>query len=85
MLTAKLSLLFSFSLALLIEWVYFISVLGISIIYFIYSCKPFKFKRFVLFAKLLIGINSFISAICGFVIAGGAWNEFPILWRISLI
>jgi 4-hydroxybenzoate polyprenyltransferase len=85
MLTAKLSLLFSFSLALLIEWVYFISVLGISIIYFIYSCKPFKFKRFVLIAKLLIGINSFISAICGFVIAGGAWNEFPIFWSIFIL
>jgi 4-hydroxybenzoate polyprenyltransferase len=85
MFTARLSLVFSFSLAFLIDWVYLASVLGISIVYYVYSCKPFKFKRFVLVAKLLIGINSFIAAVCGFVIAGGKWNEFPVFWSIFIL
>lgn len=85
MFIARLSLFISLSLSLLIDWVYFLGVSGISIVYFLYSCKPFKFKRYVLFAKLLIGINSFISAICGYTIAGGIWNEFPVFWLIFIL
>lgn len=82
---ARISLAFSLILAAIISVPFFISILSISLIYYLYSCKPFKLKRFVFLAKFLIGINSLISAICGFVTAGGSLENFPIFWMLFIL
>ncbi len=82
---ASLSLLVSLITAALADWVFFAAIFGISLIYYIYSCKPFKIKRFVFLAKFLIGINTLISAYCGFLTAGGKWTEFPVFWLLFIL
>ncbi len=83
--TSKISLLFSLVFSFLIGIEFFLAILGISLIYYIYSCKPFKLKRFVFLAKFLIGINSLISAVCGFYVAGGDLSQFPIFWLLFIL
>lgn len=83
--TSKISLLFSLVFSVLIGIEFFLAILGISLIYFIYSCKPFKLKRFVFLAKFLIGINSLISAVCGFYVAGGDLKQFPVFWLLFIL
>lgn len=82
---AVISLLFSLLLSALSRPVFLISIMGISLIYYIYSCKPFRLKRFVLLAKMLIGINSLLAAGTGFVLAGGKWYEFPVFWLVFIL
>ena len=83
--TSKISLLFSLVFSVLIGIEFFLAILGISLIYYIYSCKPFKLKRFVFLAKFLIGINSLISAVCGFYVAGGDLKQFPVFWLLFIL
>lgn len=64
---------------------YFLTILGISLIYWCYSAPPFRLKRFVFLAKFLIGINSLLSACCGYVAAGGNWQQFPVFWLIFIL
>ena len=64
---------------------YFMTILGLSFVYYIYSCKPFKLKRFVFLAKFLIGINTLISAYCGFLTADGKVHEFPLFWIVFIL
>lgn len=85
LMVASISLLFSLVIAMLTDPVFFAAVFGISLIYYIYSCKPFKIKRFVFIAKLLIGVNSLISAVCGFLLGGGKWVDFPLFWLIFIL
>lgn len=82
---SKISLLFSLVFSVLIGIEFFLAILGISLIYYIYSCKPFKLKRFVFLAKFLIGINSLISAVCGFYVAGGDLKQFPVFWLLFIL
>ena len=82
---AVISLLFSLVLSALAHPVFLMSIVGISLIYFVYSCKPFRLKRFVFLAKMLIGINSLLAAEAGFVLAGGKWSEFPVFWLVFIL
>lgn len=63
----------------------FWGVLGISLGYFAYSCRPLRLKRVPVLSKLLIGLNSWMVAVCGYALAGGDWLEFPIWWSIWII
>jgi 4-hydroxybenzoate polyprenyltransferase len=65
----------SLALALLLAWftnkALFVGVAGISLGYYVYSCKPFRLKRIPILAKLIIGVNSWIVAVTGYVMVGG--------------
>jgi len=82
---SRLSLIVSILLSAVIGIHYFLTILGLSLVYYIYSCKPFKLKRFVFLAKLLIGVNTLISAYCGFLTANGKVNEFPLFWIVFIL
>jgi 4-hydroxybenzoate polyprenyltransferase len=58
---------------------------AISLLYYLYSVPPFRLKRYVLLAKFLIGINSFLVAVYGFVLAGGKAMEFPVHWAVFIL
>ncbi|MBL7766114.1 MAG: UbiA family prenyltransferase [Chitinophagaceae bacterium] len=57
----------------------------ISLSYYLYSCKPFKWKRMVVIAKLMIGFNSFVAAVCGFILVEGNVFDFPAVWMIFIL
>lgn len=61
------------------------AVAAVSAIYFLYSCPPFRLKRVMIFAKLMIGANSAILAVTGFVLSGGDWSDFPLPWLLYLV
>lgn len=63
----------------------FVGILTISIGYYLYSCKPFRLKKFPFIAKLIIGLNSLTVAVCGFVLAGGEVYHFPIIWIVFIL
>jgi 4-hydroxybenzoate polyprenyltransferase len=85
MLVARLSLFVSLAVSILIGIGFFLAILGISLIYYLYSCKPFKLKRFVILAKFLIGLNSLISALCGYFLAAGSIKNFPLFWILFIL
>jgi len=82
---SRSSLMVSVLISAAIGLHYFLAIFGLSIVYYIYSCKPLKLKRFVFLAKLLIGINTLISAYCGFVAANGKVQEFPLFWIVFIL
>ena len=82
---AYVSLMLSFGISFLLDVHYFICVFGLSLVYFLYSCKPFRFKKYVIFAKFLIGVNTFLCAITGFVSAGGSVFDFPFFWTFFIL
>lgn len=82
---AYLSLILSFGLSFLLGIHYFLCVFGLSLIYFLYSCKPFRFKKHVIIAKFLIGVNTFLCAITGFESGGGSYQDFPIFWSFFIL
>jgi 4-hydroxybenzoate polyprenyltransferase len=57
----------------------------ISLGYFMYSCKPLRLKRFLFLAKFIIGINSWLAALCGYSLMGGNWKNFPMDWSIFIL
>lgn len=63
----------------------FIGILCISIGYFIYSAPPFRLKKVVGLAKLIIGFNSLSVAVMGFAAAGGNWLDFPWEWALFIL
>lgn len=71
--------------SLLVNRTMFYSILIISAGYYIYSCKPFRLKRIPFVAKLLIGFNSLVVAVCGFVLAGGRLIDFPVTWAVFIV
>lgn len=75
------ALLWSF----LVQKEMFWGVLAISAGYYVYSCKPFRLKRFPFIAKLIIGFNSLAVAVCGYTLAGGAFHEFPAIWVFFIL
>lgn len=62
-----------------------LTISAISLVYFLYSVPPFRLKRYVIFAKFLIGVNSFIVALYGFLISGGKILDFPVHWAIFIL
>ncbi len=82
---SRISLVLSLLIAALAGLELLITIAGISLIYFFYSCRPFKLKRYVFLAKFLIGINSLLSAVCGFYVAGGAVSGFPVFWLVFIL
>lgn len=82
---SRISLLVALALAACAGWEILAAITGISGIYYVYSCRPFKLKRFVFLAKFLIGINSLISAVCGYCIAGGTLADFPVFWAVFIL
>lgn len=82
---SRVSLVTAFAIAACAGWEFLAAIAGISAIYYLYSCRPFKLKRFVFLAKFLIGVNSLISAVCGFYVAGGAVKDFPPFWALFIL
>lgn len=82
---AYFSLILSFGISIILGTHYFLCVFGLSLIYFLYSCKPFRFKKYVIFAKFLIGINTFLCALTGFVSVGGSVFDFPFFWTFFIL
>lgn len=78
-------LLYALVLSLLVNREMFYSVLIISAGYYIYSCKPFRIKKIPFVAKLLIGFNSLVVAVCGFILAGGRLIDFPVEWAVFIV
>lgn len=62
-----------------------LGVAAVSLVYFVYSCRPFRLKRVPVFAKLMIGANSAILALAGFVLTGGSASDFPMTWFLYLL
>lgn len=72
-------------LAILVQDAMFLGVLAISVGYYIYSCPPFRLKKFPFLAKGIIGFNSLAVALCGFVLAGGHLFQFPAIWIFYIL
>lgn len=72
-------------LGILVQKEMFFGVLAISVGYYIYSCPPFRLKRFPFLAKGIIGFNSLAVALCGFVLAGGQLFQFPAIWIFYIV
>jgi 4-hydroxybenzoate polyprenyltransferase len=79
------SLLIALALSALIGLPALLGVAAVSLLYFLYSCTPFRLKRIPVFAKLMIGANSAILALVGFVLAGGSWQALPLPWALYLL
>ena len=79
-----LCLIIAVFISLFIHQLEVFAILGMSVVYYLYSAKPLKLKRYVILAKLLIGINSLIAAVYGFAIVGGFVFMFPIEWAFFL-
>jgi 4-hydroxybenzoate polyprenyltransferase len=71
--------------AILVNVGLFISILLISIGYYIYSCKPFRLKRIPFLSKFIIGLNSLTVTVGGFCLAGGQPGDFPLVWLIFIL
>ena len=78
-------LAYALVLSLLANITIFYSILTISAGYYVYSCKPFRLKRIPFIAKLLIGFNSLVVAVGGFLLAGGRLIDFPIVWAVFIV
>ncbi len=63
----------------------FWGILGISVGYYVYSCRPLRLKRVPVIAKLIIGLNGWMVTVCGFALAGGAWSAFPWIWSVFIL
>ncbi|MFZ1306822.1 MAG: UbiA family prenyltransferase [Ferruginibacter sp.] len=85
LLAGVLCLAYSLILSLLVNSTMFYCIVIISAGYYIYSCKPFRLKRIPFIAKLLIGFNSLVVAVCGFVLAGGSLVDFPVIWAVFIV
>lgn len=79
------SLLLSVVISALIGTHYLLAIVLLTAIYYGYSCPPFRLKRVVILAKLLIGINTLVTTCCGFMAAGGKMKEFPVFWLIFIL
>jgi len=75
----------SLLLSALLGLEFLLTIIGLSLVYFIYSCKPFRLKRFVILAKVLIGLNTLIATVGGFVASGGKILDFPVFWAIFIL
>lgn len=78
-------LLVSLILAWLADRQMFVGIVAVTAGYYVYSCRPFRWKRVPIFAKLLIGANGLAVAVCGFALAGGDWRAFPPVWALYLL
>ncbi|MCC6703203.1 MAG: UbiA family prenyltransferase [Fluviicola sp.] len=65
--------------------VHFIGITGLSLLYYLYSCKPFKLKRFVFLAKGIIGANTLIAVLSGFLTLHPHFADFPQFWLYFLL
>ncbi len=63
----------------------FWGIVGISIGYYVYSCRPLRLKRVPVIAKLIIGMNGWMVTVCGYVMAGGEWATFPWIWSVFIL
>lgn len=75
----------SLFISFFLQPVLFLGILVISAGYYIYSCRPFRLKRIPVLAKFFIGFNSFTVAVCGYVLAGGRWVDFPLVWSLWIL
>lgn len=71
--------------AILVDVSLFISILLISVGYYIYSCKPFRLKRIPFLSKFIIGLNSLTVTMGAFCLAGGELSDFPLLWLVFIL
>lgn len=72
-------------LAYFLNYAALTGVVLISLGYYVYSCKPFRLKRYVFIAKSLIGFNSLVSTVTGFCMVGGTFGDFPVPWLIFVL
>ena len=71
--------------AALLSWPMFIATAAISLGYYLYSCPPFRLKRIPILAKTIIGLNSLIVTVTGYVLSGGKLTEFPLPWALFVL
>lgn len=76
---------FAFILSGVVQMEMFISIALISLGYYVYSCRPFRLKKIPFLAKLLIGFNSLVVAVAGFVLVGGKAADFPMIWIFYIL
>ncbi len=62
-----------------------VGIVVISLGYAAYSCPPLRLKRVPVVAKLIIGLNSLVAAVCGFALCGGDWRAFPPVWAAYVL
>ncbi|MFQ5334559.1 MAG: UbiA family prenyltransferase [Flavobacteriales bacterium] len=79
------SLLISLLAACLAGRACFIFMTLIIGVYYIYSCPPFRLKRFPFLSKFLVGLASLFVTMLGFTLFGGPVLLFPLLWIIFLL
>ncbi|MBK8286204.1 MAG: UbiA family prenyltransferase [Ahniella sp.] len=60
-------------------------LIGISLLYELYSSPPWRLKRLPILAKLIIGLNSLLVAVAGYELAGGDLRTFPLDWALYLL
>ena len=88
-LSQALALGFAFAFPLLwqsgLQLDLFLGILGISVGYYVYSCRPFRLKRVPVIAKLIIGMNGWMVTVSGYALAGGEWSTFPWIWSIFIL
>ena len=74
---AYLSLCLSlFYAAVVSVHVFFVATVVIAS-YYIYSMPPIRFKRVLIFSKLVFSLNSIILILLGYILAHGSINHFP--------
>ncbi len=77
--------LFALILSALVQINLLIAIFLISLGYYVYSCRPFRLKKIPFLAKLLIGFNSLVVAVAGFVLVGGKAADFPTIWIFYIL
>jgi len=85
LLAGIICLAYSLLLSFLVQKEMFFGIFAISTGYYLYSCRPFRIKKIPIISKLFIGLNSFVVAMCGFVLAGGRLNHFPLSWVLFIL
>lgn len=61
-----------------------VGVATLSLIYFVYSCRPLRLKRVPILSKLLLGLNALVAAVTGFALVA-SWPTFPLGWAVYLV
>ena len=85
LLAGILCLAYSLFLSFLVRKEMFFGIIAISAGYYIYSCRPFRIKKIPIVSKLFIGLNSFMLAVCGFLLTGGILKDFPLNWALFIL
>jgi len=71
--------------SLMVSFESFVFVLLFNGVYYLYSSPPFRLKRIPVFSKLLIGLNTWILVLSGWVFAGADIHKFPFRYTVLFV